>query len=106
MNLPVKDKWYTQRVEIAKKAFNQGYVIFSPATQKWYTPRAYVESNEEVTYRDPFGSSEKTPNIVLHHPGNAIQAQSEKAEREQLKLTDLVKAINETFSFQIKNKTH
>ncbi|MES2826702.1 MAG: hypothetical protein V4687_01040 [Bacteroidota bacterium] len=106
MKTLIKDKWYDERVQIALKAFKEGYVIFSPDSQKWYTSRTYVESGEEVTYRDPYGTRDKLPTVVLHQPGAAIVAQIDRVELENAKLKLLVKSINEAFNFDPANKKH
>ena len=104
MGSAIKDKWYEERVKIAVSAHEGAWVIFSPRTGKYYSPRGYVESGEEVFFRDPYGSSEKTPEVVLHNASMALSAQTERVTKEQEKLNTLVKIVSESFKFIPKTK--
>jgi len=100
-----KDRWYEERVAIAKKAFESSCVIFLPKTQQWYGPRSYIESGEAVEYMDPYGSSERKPKVVLHYVQTALDTQAKQVASEQQKMAILLKVVSETFSFEPKKKS-
>jgi len=41
------DESYKLRLEVSTKAFNNNCLIFSPESQKWSTPREFLEANEK-----------------------------------------------------------
>ena len=43
-----KDPNYEGRKKVAIKAFNGGYVIFAKDSQRFYTPREFLNSDERV----------------------------------------------------------
>ena len=43
-----KDSNYEGRKKVAIKAFNGGYVIFAKDSQRFYTPREFLNSDERV----------------------------------------------------------
>lgn len=98
------DQWKEKRKAIALKAHEGGWVIYSPTTEQWYTPRGYVDSGEEVIMKKEVYGGGTKPHIDLCEPGHAILAQAQKVAREQAKLISLAMVVSETFTFEPKKK--
>ncbi len=98
------DQWKEKRVEIAKRAYDGGWVIYSPTTQQWYTPREYVDSGEEVVMKKEVYGGGMKPDIDLCEPGHALIAQGEKVAREQAKLNSMINVIRKSFKFEPNKK--
>ena len=48
-----KDQFYEKRLKIAQEAFDSGCMIFASDSQKWYTPREFVNSGEQLIPTGP-----------------------------------------------------
>lgn len=75
------DPMYDKRKQLAIKAFESGCVLFARDTQKWYTPKEFMAS-DEVIKSDTYALQEYT-NIVLHYPKSAITWHQTKAQQSQ-----------------------
>jgi hypothetical protein len=89
------DESYKLRVEVSKKAFNNHCLIFSPESQKWYTPREFLESNEKVE-RKPVGMHDYY-NVSFFNPQSAILRQLEMLQKAQKGLDELILKVNSSF---------
>jgi hypothetical protein len=80
-----KDTDYEARKKVSVKAFESGCVIC--LNGKFYTPRAFLESDEKVTFMT--SGTQEYSNCTLHYPRHAVER----------KLEDLRKAHKEFESF-------
>ena len=107
MNSAVKnrteDSEYTKRREIATKAFEGGFVIFSPKSQKWYTPREFLDSDEQVVFTKA-GVSD-VPNVNFYYPAYAIQKRIEKLQRDENDFKRFINRVTTAFELVPKKKT-
>ncbi|WP_316743794.1 hypothetical protein [Pedobacter antarcticus] len=94
---------YDKRREIATKAFEGGFVIFSQASQKWYTPREFLDSNEQVTYTKAGVSV--VPNVNFYYPAYAIKKRMEKLQLEEKDFNDFMDRVNIAFEMVPRKKT-
>ena len=84
-NNTAKDPDYEARKKVSVKAFESGCVIC--LNGKFYTPRAFLESDEKVTFMT--SGTQEYSNCTLHYPRHAVER----------KLEDLRKAHKEFESF-------
>jgi hypothetical protein len=64
-------------------------------TQKWYTPKEFVESNE-IIKSDSYALQEYT-NIVLHYPKNAISWHKTRAQQSQKDFDSFLERVMNAF---------
>jgi hypothetical protein len=89
------DESYKLRLEVSTKAFNNNCLIFSPESQKWYTPREFLESKEKVE-RKPVGMHDFY-NVSIFNPQHAIERQLEMLQKAQSGLDELMHKLNNSF---------
>ena len=93
---------YEKRLKIAMKAFEAGCVIFSMNTQKWYSPREFIESDEVVVFK-MYGMEERH-NFTLFYPKFAIQKKMEDLKKAELDFENYIDWIMNAFEFSPKQK--
>lgn len=91
---------YKAKLKIALKAFDTGSLIISTETQKWYTPREFMESNERVQVKT-YGMQEYS-NFTLHYAQNAIKKKLEELHLAQAELDAMVEKVLTAFEFSPK----
>lgn len=89
------DPIYDERKILAIKAFETGCMLFSSDTQKWYTPKEFLASDEVIkteTY-----SMHKYSNIVLHSPKGAIAFELEKLHKANKEFDSFLNRVFNAF---------
>lgn len=95
-NRIMKDSHYDSRVEVAINAFDNGCMIFTLETKKWYTPREFVNSGELVFYNDKI--KKVYNNVRLIPAKKALEIRLEDLEKAQDAFKDFVKRLNGAFN--------
>jgi hypothetical protein len=91
---------YKAKLKIALKAFETGSLIVSTETQKWYTPREFMECNERVQVKT-YGMQEYS-NFTLHYAQNAIKKKLEDLHRAQAEFDAIVEKVLTAFELHPK----
>ena len=94
------DKAYQERLVISNKAFKGGHLIFSPKSQKWYTPREFLESNENVEYQRV--GMDDFPNVNMFNPIDAIGRQMSILQKAQKDLDEVIIKVRTAFDINSK----
>jgi len=90
----VKDAHYTARLKIAMTAYTSGSIIFSQDTKNIYTPREFLDSNEEVRYKE-YGLKEYH-NFTLLYPHTLITGLISEVDKAKNQLIDAEKKLHST----------
>ena len=95
-----KDQFYKDRLKLAQQAFDSGCMLFSADTKKWYTPREFVNSGEQLI---PSGAGLDTyRNVTRFYPKYAIEKMlQEKEEADRVFKEFMLKLVD---AFDIKSK--
>ncbi|WP_074590447.1 hypothetical protein [Pedobacter antarcticus] len=93
---------YQHRKQLAMKAHRSGCVIFSPETQKYYTPREFLDSNEVVKYivREMVPAT----NFDLMKPKIAIKKKLEELNKTESEFQDFLRRMMSAFEMAPKTK--
>ncbi|WP_316743401.1 hypothetical protein [Pedobacter antarcticus] len=93
---------YQNRKKLALEAYEKGCVIFSPQSQRFYTPREFIDSDEIVTYK-MVGMS-KFSNCGLMEPKYAIAKKLEVRNRAEIDFKDFMERMMKAFELHPKGK--
>lgn len=97
-----KSEEYQKRKKLAIEAYEKGCVIFSPDTQRFYTPRDFIDSDEIVVYRTV--GMDKYSNCGLMKPEHAISKKLEVLQNAETDFKDFMKRIINAFEMSPKTK--
>jgi hypothetical protein len=87
------DADYEARKKLSVKAFEAGCVICSNG--KFYTPRAFLESGEKVTFM--MSGTKKYSNCTLHYPKHAIERKLEDLKKVHLEFELFMQSLITAF---------
>jgi hypothetical protein len=93
MNSKGSDPDYESRKKLSVKAFEAGCVICSNG--KFYTPRAFLESNEKVTFM--MSGMQEYSNCALHYPKHAIERKLEDLRKAHLEFESFMQSLITAF---------
>ena len=89
------DPNYEGRKKIALKAFNGGYMIFAQDSQRFYTPREFVNSSEKVVIKK-IGLDEYM-NCTLIDAKHAIGRKLEDLQKAQKEFDQFMNSMMNAF---------
>ncbi|WP_316780416.1 hypothetical protein [Pedobacter antarcticus] len=93
---------YQHRKQLAMDAHRSGCVIFSPETQKYYTPREFLDSNEVVIYS--MKGMVPGPNFELIKPKIAIRKKLEDLNKTESEFQEFLRRMMSAFEMAPKTK--
>ena len=89
------DPEYEARKKLALKAFQHGTLIFSTASQKFYTPRDFLASNEKVVITK--NGLDELCNCTLIYPKSAVERKLEDLHKAQQEFDEFIKKLMTAF---------
>ena len=98
-----KDQFYEKRLKIAQEAFDSGCMIFASDSQKWYTPREFVNSGEQLIPMRAGLDSHR--NITRFYPKYAIQKMLEDKEEADRVFKEFMLKLVDAFDITSKPKS-
>ena len=99
MSNDLKDKnseAYKAKLKIAMKAFEKGCFIHSKETQKLYTPREFMESDERVEIK--MYALQEYSNMNLLYPDYLVKSKLEALQKAQKDYNDFMAKVVDSFT--------
>lgn len=98
-NKDANDENYQQKRAIAKDAHYSGCWIYVPATDKWYTPKEFVESTETIRRKR---GADNSSDYKIRDPKSGLIEKIKQLEKLQNEVKDFSNRLFEYYDLKQK----